>query len=109
MVVNPDNSSVSGPFHGRVSSCSNHQYDILWDRFVDTLQLSGDGRALQGGNNYGWPVLSQRVSGYGNSVVGDWNWGGTVATFKPDGTLFMHNIIAGRWVKTAQGVEIHWL
>ncbi len=109
MVVNPDNSSVSGPFHGRVSSRSNHQYDILWDRFVDTLRISGDGRALQGDNNYGWPVLSQRVSGYGNSVVGDWNWGGTVATFKPDGTLFMHNIIAGRWVKTAQGVEIHWL
>lgn len=109
MVVNPDNTTVSGPFRGRLSVRSNTQYDILWDRFVDALQLSDDGHALQGGNNYGWPVLSQRVSGSANSVVGDWNWGGTVATFKPDGTLLMHNIIAGRWIKTAQGFEIHWL
>lgn len=109
MTVNGNNTAASGPYQGVVTALSANQYEILWDRFVDVLQLSPDGQQLQGKNNYAWPIQVNRVSGSPGSVIGSWNWNGPLAELRADGTVVMNTITAGRWIKKSGNIEIHWL
>jgi hypothetical protein len=97
ITIRADGTMSAGPFTGQWRRESGRSYSFTWPEPVDTLAMTSDGSRLNGGNQYGVPVIATRVSG-GPDFPGMWSWGG-VATVVADarGTVTL-GTLSGSWV-----------
>ena len=109
LILKPDNTATSGGFNGQVRTLADSRFEILWDRFIDTLTLSGNKKNLNGKNNYNWPITANKTAGSTHSVVGVWDWGSATVEFKANHSVSLNGIPAGQWrIKSNGQVEINW-
>ena len=104
VAINSDGSMIAGPFtaHWQLADAGRRVYHFTWPPAVDTVTLSGDGRTLSGGNQYGVPMTAARLS-FGPEIAGSWRWyNGVMVSIRPDGT-FTAATISGRWQMTTPG------
>ena len=104
VVINSDGTIVAGPFTGRwqATDTARRIYHLTWPEAVDTTQLSGDGRSLTGGNQYGFAMSATRLTA-GPDIVGSWRWyNGVIVIIRQDG-YFSAAGITGHWQMTTPG------
>ncbi|MGD9905044.1 MAG: toll/interleukin-1 receptor domain-containing protein [Vicinamibacterales bacterium] len=103
--VREDGTARVGPFDGQWRG-SGRRFTLIWPEPVDTLTLSGDGRRLTGGNQYGVSVTASRVGG-APGLSGSWLWGGVVPVdLTADGVARL-GPLTGRWTVADGGRRVY--
>ncbi len=108
IVINADGSAHNGSFAASWKTVDSRHYTITWPSFVDTLVLSADGRALEGKNNYNFPVTATRKSGKTSSVVGNWLWSNGVTVTIRSNSSVTAGALKGTWMKSGNKWIIEW-
>jgi len=104
--IRADGSMTAGPFQGRWQRTGDRAFGFTWPEPVDTLVLSPDGQRLQGGNNYGVPVVATRTSG-GPDFPGIWQWGGAVTVIADGRGSVTLGPLTGRWQLADRGQRLY--
>lgn len=100
VVIKADGTAIGGPFTARWrrANPSGRTYTLTWPEAVDSMTLSGDGRTLQGGNQYGISTTATRLTP-GLGAVGMWSWHGGAIVIQADGS-FIAGPFRGSWRTT---------